>query len=312
MPAAFTLIEKIAPLYALIAAGFTLAKFTPLRKEMLSFPLIYIIAPIVFFNAAFTAELSISTLSLPILFFVVCTLICLGSYRLWRNILVQSDVRGIFAFMNGETNVSFFGIPAAAALYGSAVSTIVTLSTLGFALYESTVGYYIAAKGRGTAQHSLSKLMRLPTVYAFALGFILNAAGLHLHNIGVFDISVSAAKFCLTFVGMTLVGFAAANLRVRDVDMKFLLSGLSVRFIIWPLIAIAVILLDSNLLHLYSPVSYKAILLISSLPTAASAAVFATQLRNNPERVSSVILVSTAVSLVYVPLIAMSLGRIIT
>lgn len=307
-----SLLEKIAPLYGLIAVGFILARITHLKKELLSFPLIYVITPIICFNAAYTATLSVATLSLPILFFVVCSCICIGSLWLSKAVIRGFDVRSVFAFMSGETNVGYFGIPAAAALYGGAVSSIVALCALGFILYESTVGYFVAARGKSSAKASLHKLIRLPAVYAFVLGFACNAVGLHLAQVGAFDTTVAIAKFCLTVAGMALVGFAAANLTVRDFDLTFLVSGLTVRFIVWPLLAIAVIALDSQLIHIYTAADYKAILLIATLPTAASAAVFATQLKNNPERVSSVILVSTAIALVYVPLISALVGARIT
>ncbi|MFA7092410.1 MAG: transporter, partial [Arcobacteraceae bacterium] len=65
----FTLLGKILPLYFSILLGFFSTKFFNCDKETIAKILLYILAPLIVFNATISVEIIPSILFLPLFFF---------------------------------------------------------------------------------------------------------------------------------------------------------------------------------------------------------------------------------------------------
>lgn len=293
------LLAKIAPLYILILLGYIAGKFFNVKKETVSSLLLYVIAPVIYFNGVYTTKLNVATLSLPVLFFVLCSLMCLSFLFLSQFVWKDSVTRNIYAFMTGESNVGYFGLPVIAVLFGSGLVGTAVLCTLGFSFYESSVGYFVAARGKHSAFESLGKLFKLPTIYALVLGLIVNVLGFHLGSL--YTDFATNFKGAFTVLGMMLVGLAVSNFTEWKFDFKFLSMGFLSKFAVWPLLMLLVIYLDSTFWHIYTPDIHKVIFLMSIVPIAASTVVFATVLNAHPEKVSVAVLTSTMFGLLYIP-----------
>lgn len=295
------LLGKIAPLYLLILLGFLMGRFVKLKKEFVSFLLLYILAPVVFFNGVYTTKINFATLSLPVLFFILCSCMCLSFLVLSHFIWKDSTTRNIFAFMTGESNVGYFGLPVIAALFGNNLVGIAVMCTLGFSFYESSLGYFIAARGKHSISESLGKLFKLPTIYALLLGLVINLTGIHLGS--NYSNIATIFKLFFTIFGMMLVGLAVANFKNCKFDIKFTGMGFFSKFVVWPLLMIFIIFLDTNFWHIYTLDIHKVIFLMSIVPIAASTVVFATILKAHPEKVSVAVLSTTLFALFYIPLL---------
>jgi len=57
------------------------------------------------------------------------------------------------------------------------------LCILGFVLYENTLGFYIVARANFSIKESIRKVLKLPTIYAFLLGVLLNIGGIEFGEI---------------------------------------------------------------------------------------------------------------------------------
>lgn len=295
------LLSKIVPLYFLILFGFITGKYLHIKKETVSYLLLYIIAPVIFFNGTYTTNISLATLSLPILFFILCSTICLLFLFISRFVWRDPVIRNIYAFMTGESNVGYFGLPVIVAIFDKNLLGIGILCTIGFSFYESSIGYFIAARGKHSLKESLWKVLRLPTMYALILG--LGANLLHL-SLGVIYLGlVDIFKLAFTVLGMMLVGLAVSNFTEFKFDWKFVSMGFFSKFIVWPLLMILIIYADLKVFHIYNSDIHKVMFLMSIVPIAASTVVFATELRAHPEKVSMAVLSTTLFALVYVPLL---------
>src|SRR5437762_2581315 len=155
----FTLLFKLIPLYIIILLGFVAGKYLDVKKEPIATLLIYIIAPIIIFNGVVTTKISISSLSLPILFFFLCCFMCLSFYWI-AHFFWKDSTKNILAFTAGTGNTGYFGIPVALALFNNDVLGLVVLSVLGFVLYENSVGFFITAKGHHTLNEALIKVVK--------------------------------------------------------------------------------------------------------------------------------------------------------
>ena len=96
-----------------------------------------------------------------------------------------------------------------------------------------------------------------------------------------------------------------ADIKKYRLDFKFIGASLIIKFLLWPLLALAFIAIDKIFIHAYDPVVYKMLILFSAAPLAANNIVIATVLDLHPEKVAASVVLSTIFALFYVPLIIM-------
>ena len=296
-----TLLIKIIPLYLIILLGYVAGRYLKAQKETVARLLIFIIAPAVIFNSVLTTKLSVSVLSLPILFFSLCCLICLATFSIAKKIW-SDPTKNILAFTSGTGNTGYFGLPVAIALFGPDIAGLVVISTLGFVLYENSLGFYITARGNHSAKESLKRVIKLPTIYAFLIGVIINLLGVKFGQ-GYFDFA-NLFRGAYSVLGMMLIGMGLASITDYKFDFKFIGATFLTKFIIWPLIISLIIFVDSNTIRLFNPEIYRVMILMSIVPLAANTVAFATELNAHPEKASMAVLISTIIALFYIPLIA--------
>ena len=170
------ILQKLLPLYLLVGVGFVCGRKLKLETAPFGRLLIYFFTPTVVFTAVMNAKLTSSLMALPILFYLLCTAICLLTYFL-SAAFVSSPTRNLLAFAAGNANSGYFAIPVGASLFGEQAVGVIVLCSFGFILYENTVGYFITARGKFDSRDSLRRVLRLPAIYAFAAALLLNLMG---------------------------------------------------------------------------------------------------------------------------------------
>jgi predicted permease len=296
-----SLLIKILPLYVLIALGFIAGKKLNAKKETLASILIYIVTPIVIFNSIVTAKLTSSLLLLPFIFFICCSFMCILFYRIGK-IIFKDNTANILALIAGTANTGYFGIPVAVELFGENIIGLMVLCILGFTVFENSLGFFIVAKGSHTVKEAFSRLLKLPTIYAFLAGLLFN-----LLNINLGEVYLSFAKNFIgayTVLGMMLIGLGLSDMKSFKVDSKFLLLTFGAKFVIWPLFITMLIFVDVNFLNIFNNSVYKVMVLLSIVPLAANAVAFATELKTHPEKASVAVFLSTLFALIYIPLLS--------
>lgn len=297
----FTLLVKLIPLYLMIFLGYIAASKLRAQKETIGKILIYIIAPIVIFSGTYTAEITVANLALPVIFFIICSCLALLFFGIGNYIYKQDSTKNILAFAAGSGNTGYFGIPVATAIFGEQAFSYMVLCILGFVLYENTLGFFLAARGNHTRAESLTKVVRLPTVYAFFIGLLLNYFQVDLGSIAT--TTISHFKGAYTLLGMMIIGMGLSTVKIHHIKWKFISLTFLAKFIMWPFIVLGLIILDKNILHLYSPLIYNIFVLLSIVPLAANTVTIATELNVHPDKASLAVLFSTLFALLYIPLI---------
>jgi malate permease and related proteins len=281
---------KMVPFYIFILFGFISGRFLGTKKETLASILIYILAPIIVFNGALTTKLDFSHLSLPLLFFFLCCMMCLLFYAIGR-VAFDDSRKNILAFTAGSGNTGYFGIPVTLALMGESSLATVVLIVLGFVIYENTLGFFIVAKGSHTVKESIAKLLKLPALYAFAIGMICNI--LAMSQPQVYIDSMTIVKGAYSLLGMMLIGMAISELRSMKPDVPFTGLAFASKFIAWPAIVAGLIFLDKTALHIYSSDIHGVMTVLSLVPLAANTVTYATELRTHPEKAALTVFLST-------------------
>lgn len=301
MDVLLSLFFKLIPLYITILLGFISGKYLGVKKESVAALVIYLIAPVIFFDGIFTTKITLSSLSLPLLVFAICCFISLLFYFL-GGFFWQDATKNMLGFISSDGNNGYFGLPVAILLFPNNIIGLYIFAGLGILLYENTLGFFIAARGHHSVKESLIKLLKLPLIYAIGLGLIVNLSGIQLGSI--YTDAVGNFKGAYTILGMMIIGLGLAGITEFKFDFLFISLTFIAKFLIWPLLVFLIIFLDNNLLKIYDANIHKVLILLAVVPLAANTVAFATTLKTHPEKVAVAVLLSTLFALFYIPIIA--------
>jgi predicted permease len=298
----FTLLIKLTPLYLNILLGYLAGKLLDANRDTIARIMFFMINPLIMFNGVINTKIDVSILSVPVVTFLISSGLCILFYRLSRNIWDDSS-KNVVGFSAGSGNTGYFGLALAILLFDDNTEGIYIMALLGITLYENSLGYYISAKGILSAMECLLKLFKLPSLYAFAVGLIINLA--HISMPDVFGDFMVQIKGAYTVFGMMIIGLGLAGLSNFKLDMKFIGMTFLAKFLAWPLIVLTIIALDFTFFGIYNPAVYRALLLISIVPLAVNTVILASLMKTQPEKAASAVLLSTIFAIPYVPLMSM-------
>ncbi len=297
----FTLLVKLIPFYLFIFLGFIAGKYLRAHKESIASIVIYIVTPVIVFHGAATTPINIGTMSLPLIFFLISSSMCLLVYSIVKHIW-QDSTRNILAFTAGSGNTGYFGLPVAIAIFGEKATPLVVLCIMGFVLYENSLGFFITARGHHTVGESIRKVLKLPSIYAFIFGLLVNISGIPMGSIYLDTVTIFRGAY--TLLGMMIIGLGLSAIKEFRFDYKFIFVSFFVKFFLWPAVVALVIIADTYLFRIFDTSIHKVMILISVVPLAANTVAYATALRAQPEKASMAVLLSTVFALFYIPLIA--------
>lgn len=295
----FTLLYKIIPLYLGIILGFFSTAFLKCSRESVAKILLYILSPLVVFNSILSLKFSSSVFALPLFLYLLSSFIAISSLPLFKKIY-KDNTANLLSFSVATGNSANLGIPIAIVLLDDKLVEIFIFTTIGAMLYQSTVGYFITAKGNFNAKESFLKVLRLPVIYAFLLGLVLNLLGVKMPFM-FYDFFLYL-KGTLAILGMMIVGMGMEKIKlINKLDIKFVLLALFVKFIIWPFLVVVFIFLDINFLHIFTKDLYIILFILSIVPLAGNTVTISALLNVQPEKMSLAVFVSTLISLFSIP-----------
>lgn len=299
MAAALVLLLKLLPLYITVILGWLAGRFLQVSGKNIAGMMLYIVTPSVVFAGVMNAPLSVGVIILPFVVFAFCTVLGLLHLVVARGWLNNASAN-IIPLSVGTGNTGYFGIPVALLLFGEQGLSIYIVCLLGTTLYENSVGFYLAARGRFGVRDCLLKVARLPSIYAFCLAVVLNLSDLSIPLVLVplFD----NLRGAYSILGMMIIGMSIMSFRGLAGDLRFTALAFFGKFISWPLLALGFWWLDSRWLQIYDLAVYQAIFLISITPIAANTVVIATLLDTEPQQAAGTTLLSTLFALGYIPL----------
>ena len=196
------------------------------------------------------------------------------------------------------SNSAFIGIPIIQSIYGSEavmfasvfqIPIIVTMWTIGLALFKPI-----------DHKHALKSVIRNPSVVAVLIGFIIMLTGI---KFPIFITkTISSIASCTTTISMFVVGSILADIEWNNLLDKKVLFFCSIRLITYPFIVFIV------LTFVNAPTLIKAIAVImTGMPAGSTAAILAEQYGCDAKFAAKLILVSTALSVITIPILCLGL-----
>ncbi len=300
-----TLVLNLIPLYILIAIGYVAGRWLHIDKNSLARLVIFIFMPITVFGFVVNMDLKLIYSFLPLLVFIVPSIIAFITLFLGRRIF--GDTRANLLAMSASMgNTGFFGLPLVSLLFEDKWVALYIFMMIGGSVFEATVGYYLAARGNFTVRDSLIKLSKFPALYAIALAIIINISDVTLPE--SFYTYWGYFKGCYIVGGMMIIGIALSHMDKLVFGARFISITFIGKFAAWPLLVLVFIALDKTLLHWFEPMVHQLIIVMSIVPPAANVVAFATQMNLRPEKAATTILLGTVFALFYIPLILMWAG----
>ena len=296
----FILLGKISHLYLNIAIGYILTRYFKVKRDFIATLLIYILGPIVILFATLSIEINLQLIFLPLFVFFFGTSIAFYILKRYKRDWNDASINTL-AFTCGTGNTGYFGIPLAMILLTPQSANIFIFATLASLLYENTTGFYVTAKGNFTARQSIIKVIKLPLLYAFIVGVSLNILGFKIPEfiIPYFE----GFKWAYGILGMMMLGMGMKGFNLKtDMDIKYLKVAYLYKFIFWPVTILFIIFVDKNFIGFLSQEIYKILFLFSVVPLAGNTVTLAILLKARPEKASFTVLLSTLISVVYIPI----------
>lgn len=298
MAAALALVYKLLPLYITVVLGWIAGRYLQASGRHIAGIMLYIMTPSVVFSGVMAAPLTAEVILLPFLTFAMCSVLGFIHLALARRVITDGSA-SIIPLSVGTGNTGYFGIPVALLLFGQEGLAIYIVCMLGTTLFETSVGYYLAARGRYSLKDALVRVARLPSVYAFALAVVLNLSGFTIPE--VFTPLFDNLRGAYSILGMMIIGMGILSFRGLAGNLRFTGLAFFGKFVSWPIAALAFWWLDASFFGIYTPAVYQAIFLISITPIAANTVVIATLLDTAPEQAAGTALLSTLFALAFIP-----------
>ena len=196
------------------------------------------------------------------------------------------------------SNSAFIGIPIIQSIYGSEavmftsvfqIPIIVTMWTIGLALFKPI-----------DHRHALKSVIKNPSVVAVMIGFVIMLTGIKFPLF--ITKTISSIASCTTAISMFVVGSILAEIEWKNLFEKKVLLYCAIRLIIYPfLVFIALTFLNA-------PTLIKAIAVImTGMPAGSTTAILAEQYGCDAKFAAKLILVSTVLSVITIPILCLGL-----
>ena len=298
--------NSMIPIFILIGVGFILDRKFKLDLYTLSKLNFYILLPTFVFRAMYEAKFTSGTLEI-----VFCALVVL----ILNSIIQGYDVAKIATLKNCVmfNNVGNMGIALAIFVFTNvpyvidgatpyadlglvSVVSIMIIQTIT----SNTYGFYQAGAGRLSTKDALSVVFHMPMVYAIPLALLCQLLPFDLHGLFFF---APLKIFANAFVGVAMI---ALGVQINRTPLNFfkadVMLATSLRLIVSPLIAAVITILFIMFYGPMHPIAAQTIVITYSVPTAINMALIAIEMKNNPEYATQIVMGTTILSALTMPL----------
>lgn len=287
------ILEKvIAPVFIIIATGFTIQRLTSIENRSLSDLILYVFTPCLVFTEIIQSSLGERTWAGIALITVVTALVMMCvSWSIGKALHLGQKSMSAFVLSTSLVNTGNYGLPVNLLAFGQTGLELAVVYFVVSSVLSYTLGVFVASHGTQGLKESLRSVVRLPHIYA-----VLAALAVKLLGIGVPDpifqpaslMGQAAIPAMLVVLGMEL-----AQPALRSHSAKWPLVGLSSAIkLLFPIIPVVLL---SSLIGL-GGLARDVTLVQACMPTAVLAVIFTVKFKGDSQFVTNVIVAATLTS----------------
>ncbi len=302
-----TMYQIFLPISLPVIGGVLLRRFRGLDTRPIATVSLYILTPSIVFHTLLHAELSMSDVSVTIVFslisLVLMWLLAVGLGRLLR--LPQQEQAGL-TLISMFTNCVNYGLPLVLLAFGQLGLDKASVFVIGQMIIVNTVGVFFAARSHFSIKQAFYAVFRLPAVYAAILASILRLSGLSLPTAlddGFAMLAAAYSPLALAVLGAQMINVGSRSSTSDDAaSPRAFWAGMGLRMVAAPVVSWVLLVLLGVEGTLFS-----VLLVLTSMPTAVNAVILAQQFGAAPRLVSRCILWTTLGSIVTLPALLLGL-----
>jgi hypothetical protein len=220
-----------------------------------------------------------------------------------RLLKADPGERRVWQFGLIFANVGYMGFPVCYAIFGEAGMMYVSMANAAFNVLLFTVGVKMFCGKRAERDKPAWRVILLsPAIVAVGLGFVCFVTGLRPPKPAIDAVGMLGGMTAP--ISMLLVGCILAKGRLRDVVNDWRVYPLMVaRLLVIPLAAYAVLRL-----FVPNPVMLQVLVVLAAMPVAAISAIFAEKYQQDTALAGRLVVLSTGLCVVSVPLVLWVIG----
>jgi predicted permease len=280
----------ILPVFLVAGAGAMLQRWRRLTVGTLSPVTVYVLSPALVFQLILNAEMPADTsVKLAVSGLLTTVVVVLTASIISVTMKQDRSMRSGFLLATSFPNVGNMGLPISLLAFGDAGLAAGVILFVTQAAIAWPLGIFIAARSQAHGLGPLVEALKLPAIYAVALGIVIRALGWSLPT--SIDLPVEMLAAAAIPAMLLVLGFQMAH-GIEMERWRALLAALFVRLALAAPIAYGVTLLLG-----IDGVSQRTAIIMAAMPAAVFPTLLATTYNAEPRFVSSSVIVSTIVSL---------------
>lgn len=285
-----TILQAILPVFITIAVGFLVVKVKKYDLRLLVNLLVYVLMPAIVFT---------SFIDQPIL---------LNEFaKIWSTVLITIIGTGVAAYLTFQVikkkhsglyvpimfmDLVNLGFPVVYLAFGQGGLQLAVLYSVPVTVLLYTVGIFVFSKK--TWKKNLRQVFTTPLVYVTATSIALNLMNASIPS-AVVDITRFLGQAAIP-VALIVLGGTLVDLKLKSISTTILTSLLRMG------VGLGLGVLCVKIFDFKDAVA-TIIILLSAMPAAVFTSVLAAKYKNEEKLVSSVVLVTTLLSIITIPLI---------
>ncbi len=297
-----TFTNNLLPIILISSMGFLFARFLQVDSRSVGRIIFYIFSPILVFNLLLKNTLPLDAIAGTVGFALtvylatgVVILLVARALRLTRPLAMALLLTALFG------NTGNYGLPLVSFAFGQDALAHASLYFVTSSLLFNTAGVLIASLGHTDFKAALLGLFKVPTVYAALLAMLLNRLQVTLPL--ALDRTVKLAADGTIPLMLVLLGLELARVEWgRSWSLVSVSMGL--RLVAAPLVGL-VLAIPFGL----QGAAWQAGLVETSMPTAVTTTVLASEYRLEPSLVTATVFLSTLLSPLTLTPLLVYLGR---
>jgi hypothetical protein len=209
--------------------------------------------------------------------------------------------RSVLTFGSVFYNAGNYGFPLAVLAFGEWSVGVMAVVLLEQVILLFSVGVLLLLDGHVSLKESLVELLRMPSLYAIAIGIVLRALGIELID----QVAIPLDRLGDGFVSVVLMTLGVQLSRSRLTgEVIPVLATVGMRLVVSPVLAAVLVSLLSVPAHL-TPV----LMLAGGLPVAVNVSILANQYGREADLTSQMVFWTTLLSAVTIPILLSIIPR---